>query len=258
RTALAFSGQDGSLKHLLITSAARGEGKSLSSVNVAIALAQAGKRVLLVDADMRKPRLHKIFRINPNPGLSNILAGQESSSLADIIRPVPEVENLHVLPCGPLPPNPAELLQSKRMKELLGEINDGFDIAVFDTPPLVNVTDAAVLSQYVSNVIIVVRSFSTQREIMCRAKDIIMETNSRVLGLVLNNVDAPRNRYLSYYYGYYYAYGNDEDGGKTQKRQRRKAGKRGGNSENPQPPSGDAPRRKVCRPKIEKADLRKG
>lgn len=220
RTALAFSGQDGSLRHMLVTSATRGEGKSLSSMNIAITLAQAGKSVLLIDADMRKPRLHKIFKLDPNPGLSNLLAGEGGSNLAQSVRQVNEVDNLHLLPCGPLPPNPAELLQSDRMKELLEEMNGMFDVVVFDTPPLVNVTDAAVLSQYVNNVILIVRSFSTQREIISRAGDILSETNSRILGLVLNNVDVPRTGYHTYYYGY----GNEEDGKKTRWR-RRKSGR---------------------------------
>ena len=221
RTALAFSGQDGSLRHILVTSATRGEGKSLSSVNIAVTLAQTGKSVLLIDADMRKPRIHKIFRVAPNPGLSNLLAGEGVVNLAQAVREVEEVDNLRLLPCGPLPPNPSELLQSARMKELLGEMNGMFDVVVFDTPPLVSVTDAAVLSQYVGNVVLVVRSFSTQREIVSRAGEILSETNSRVLGVVLNNADVPRAAYNPYYYGNYYGYGTEEDGKKTRKRRRR-------------------------------------
>jgi capsular exopolysaccharide synthesis family protein len=231
RTALAFSGHEGGLKNLLVTSATRGEGKSLTSVNIAISMAQTGKRVLLIDADMRKPRLHKIFRVAPNPGLSNRLADEGVASLADAVRPIREIENLSLLPCGPLPPNPAELLQGNHMERLLEEIGDLFDVAVFDTPPLVSVTDAAVLSQYICNVVLVIRSFSTQREIVSHAKDIITETKSRVLGLVLNNADAPRTSYQAYYYGYIYGYGDDEDTKKARNRRRRKAAESGGNGE---------------------------
>ncbi|UCD57683.1 MAG: polysaccharide biosynthesis tyrosine autokinase, partial [Candidatus Hydrogenedentota bacterium] len=220
RTALTFSGMNGSLKHFLITSATRGEGKTLTSVNVAIVTAQAGKKVLLVDADMRKPTLHKIFRVVPSPGLSNLLAGEGAANLQDAVQPVEGVDNLSLLPCGPMPPNPAELLGGKSMRELLGVIATEFDVAVFDTPPFVSVTDAAVLSQYVNNVVLVVRSFSTQRETLLRASDIIRETKSKVLGVVLNNVDVPRGSYHNYYYGYCYGYGDDDDAKNTQTRLR--------------------------------------
>lgn len=230
RTALAFSGQEGGLKRILVTSAAGDEGKTLSSVNIAIALAQAGKSVLLIDSDMRKPRIHKIFGIAPNPGLSNLLAGEGVSSLACAVQAAKEVNNLHLLPCGPLPPNPAELLQSSRMKDLLEEIDSMFDVVVLDTPPLVCVTDAAVLSQYVSSIVLVVRSFSTQREIISRARDIVTETKSKVLGIILNNVDVARTSYHGYSSYYYYGYSEEEDGRKTRK-QRRNSGKIAGNSE---------------------------
>jgi capsular exopolysaccharide synthesis family protein len=180
---------------------------------------------------MRKPRLHKIFQVAPNPGLSNLLADEGVASLADAARSISEVENLSLLPCGPLPPNPAELLQGNHMERLLEEIGDLFDVAVFDTPPLVSVTDAAVLSQYICSVVLVIRSFSTQREIVSHAKDIITETKSRVLGLVLNNADAPRTSYQAYYYGYIYGYGDDEDTKKARNRRRRKAAESGGNGE---------------------------
>jgi capsular exopolysaccharide synthesis family protein len=222
RTALAFSGQEGGLKRILVTSATRGEGKSLSSVNIAVALAQTGKSVLLIDADMRKPRVHKIFHIAPNPGLSNLLAGEGASTLARAIQAAKEVDNLHLLPCGPLPPNPAELLQSSRMKDLLEESEGMFDVVVLDTPPLVSVTDAAILSQYVSSIVLVVRSFSTQRELILRARDIITETRSKVLGLILNNVDVPRTSYHGYYGYYYYGYSEEEEGKKTRRRRRKR------------------------------------
>lgn len=235
RTAIAFSSNNGGLKQLIVTSSDRSEGKSMSSVNISVVMAQTGKSVLLVDADLRKPRLHKVFGVAPSPGLSNLLVGEGASSLDEAIRKVEGIDNLYLLPSGPMPPNPAELLQSSRMKQLLEEMGSRFDITILDTPPLVSVTDAAVLCQYVKNVVMVVRSFSTQREIIARAKEIISETNSKVLGMVLNNVDVPRGEYHSYYYGYYYGYG-DEDGKRTKKgrsrngKSRRKALARGNGS----------------------------
>ncbi|MBI5118037.1 polysaccharide biosynthesis tyrosine autokinase [Candidatus Poribacteria bacterium] len=226
RTALAFSGMNGSLKNVLVTSASRGEGKSLSSVNIAVMMAQTGKRVILIDADMRKPRLHKIFSAPSSPGLSNLLAGEGVSGLREAIQPVAGIDGLKLLTCGPLPPNPAELLNNPRMKSLIEEMDKEFDVVVFDTPPLVSVTDAAVLSQHVRNIVMVVRSFSTQKELLSRARDIVVETQSRVLGIVLNNADVPRGTYHSYYYGDYYGYGygaDDDDGDGTHKRRRHKS-----------------------------------
>ncbi|GAB4347675.1 MAG: polysaccharide biosynthesis tyrosine autokinase [Candidatus Abyssubacteria bacterium] len=224
RTAIAFSSNNGDLKHLIVTSSDRSEGKSMSSINISVVMAQAGKKVLLVDADLRRPRLHKVFGVEPSPGLSNLLVGEGVTSLEEAVQAVEGVDNLYLLPCGPMPPNPAELLQSSRMQQLLEEMGRRFDITILDTPPLVSVTDAAVLCQYVKNVVMIVRSFSTQREIIARAREIISETNSKVLGMVLNNVDVPRGDYHGYYYGYHYGY--REDDAKEAKRERTATGRR--------------------------------
>ena len=227
RTALAFSGTDGSLKHFLVTSSSPKEGKTLVSVNLAVTMAQSGKKVLLVDADMRKPRVHKVFRLPAAPGLSNLLVREGVSSTEEAIQSIKDVENLSFLPCGPIPPNPAELLSSVRMRELLKEFDALFDVVIFDTPPVINVTDSVILSQYVHGAIMVVRSFSTQREFARRAKELLTQSQGKVLGVVLNNVDIPRGGYYSYdsyyYYQQYYYYYSDDNKKKVRKRRRRRS-----------------------------------
>ncbi|MCP4620521.1 MAG: polysaccharide biosynthesis tyrosine autokinase, partial [Bradyrhizobium sp.] len=235
RTALAFSSVDGDdLRHLLVTSASPSEGKTLVSVNIAQTLAQAGKRVLLVDADMRKPRVHKVFGIPSRPGLSNLLANKGAGDINVLARPAEGIDGLRVMPAGPLPPNPAELLGSAHMRELLQEMSDHFDTVIFDTPPAAHVTDAIVLSQYVHGVVLVVRCFTTQREMARRSRDLIAQAHGRLLGVVLNNVDVPRGAYSSYYYRqyYYYYYG---EGDHRKKRGRRSKQRRGGDEATPAP-----------------------
>jgi len=239
RTALAFSSADAELRHLLVTSASPSEGKTLVSVNIAQALAQAGKRVLLVDADMRRPRIHKIFEIPSRPGLSNLLAGEGAGGIDDVARAAGGIDGLQVMSAGPLPPNPAELLGSARMRELLEEMGDRFDTVVFDTPPAAHVTDAIVLCQYVHGVVLVVRCFTTQREMARRSRDLIAQAHGRLLGVVLNNVDVPRGAYSSYYYRqyYYYYYG---EGGHRRKRGRRSKRRRSGDETTSAPAEAEA------------------
>ena len=230
RTALAFSSVDEDHTNLVVTSSSPKEGKTLASVNLSLALAQAGKKVLLVDADMRKPRLHKVFRVSSSPGLSNILAGEGVSRFQDALRSVAGIDNLGFIPSGPLPPNPAELLGSGRMKDLLRDVHDHFDVVVFDTPPAINVTDSAVLSRSVHGAIMVVRCFSTQRELARRSRDLLSQAGGKLLGVILNNVDVPRGGYYAYdsYYYYhqdYYYYG-DDNSKSIRKRRRRRASSR--------------------------------
>lgn len=232
RTALAFSGANGDLKRLLVTSSSPQEGKTLVSLNVAVALARAGKRVLLVDADLRRPRLHKVFDQAPQPGLSNILAGERAVDLDQAARPVPGVEGLWFLPSGPIPPNPADLLGSARMRDFVEAAGAQYDVMVFDTPPAVSLSDAAVLCQYVNGVLMVVRSFSTQRHVARHTAEQLGRARAKLLGVVLNNADIRRGRpgyYYYYYDGYYYDqqyyYTYAEDGERTRvRRRRRRAG----------------------------------
>ena len=204
RTALSFTNTGSKCQQFVVTSALPTEGKTLVSVNIALALAQIGKRVLLVDADLRRPRIHKIFEINSAPGFSNVLAGHDELSVEDVIRPDVS-KGLAIIPSGPLPPNPAELLSSPRMGEVIAALSARFDYVVYDMPPAVNVTDAVVLARQVHGALLVVRSFVTDRAAATRARELLSGAGARVLGVILNGVDAPRSGYR-YYQDYYYYY----------------------------------------------------
>jgi len=229
RTALMFSEVGQKLKSIIISSPTPSEGKTLVSLNVAVALAQSGKKVLLIDADLRKPRLYKVFSLPLEPGLSNILAAKGDFSLTDAIADI-GVENMSFLRSGPHPPNPAELLGSEVMKDLLDRLTDMFDYVIIDTPPLVNATDAVTLAQYTSGVVLVVRSFKTERDVTQRAQDILVGAQVNLLGTILNNADVPRtgyygygSNYYYYYYHPYYSYYNDDKTKTVRKRRRRKS-----------------------------------
>jgi len=200
RTSLAFARAGGECRQFVVTSPLPSEGKTLVSVNLAVALAKAGKRVLLVDADLRRPRVHSVFGLAQAPGLTNLLAGDETYRLKEVTRTV-EIPNLFVVTSGPLPPNPSELLGGPRMSAILAEASGAFDYLIFDTPPAVNVTDAAVLGQQVKAAVLVVRSFQTDRMVAARACEIIASSGAELLGVVLNRVDVSHRGYR--YYGYY-------------------------------------------------------
>ena len=225
RTALSFSVAAQDVRHIMVTSASPSEGKTLVAANVAAAIAQTGKKVLLVDADMRKPAIHKIMEADPTPGLTNLLVGEGASSIEDVARPT-DVPNLFYIPCGPIPPNPAELIGCERMKVLLQQFTEIFDRVIIDTPPVVNVADSAILCNEAHGVLFVVRGFRTQREIARRAVEVLAQSNGRLLGAVLNNVDVPRGAYYydSYYrYQQYYYYAEDGAKRKRSKKERRRS-----------------------------------
>lgn len=211
RTALSFVNLNKGLQHLLVTSPSPMEGKTLVSVNLAITLAQDGKKVLLVDADLRKARLHKVFRMERNPGLSNLLVNNDVKKLTDTVRPMQQLRNFYFLPCGPPPPNPSELLGTNRMKELISEMDENFDVVIFDTTPVINVADALILCNYLGNAVIVLRSFSTQRELARRTAELVTQAQGRILGVVLNNADAPKGAYYSHDYYYQQRYYGEEN-----------------------------------------------
>ncbi|MFQ5707296.1 MAG: GumC family protein [bacterium] len=212
RTNVQYSKADKPLKSILLTSPGPGEGKSTSIANLAITLAQQGSRVLLVDSDLRRPILHNIFKVDKSNGLSNRLVGRISTSEA--IRKT-YVENLYLMPCGTLPPNPSELLGSVAMKDLIGELNSRFDVILLDSPPVIAVTDPAVLSAMVDGVVIIVMAGQTHREAAQRAFTLLKNVNSHVLGALLNGVQV-ENIYGSYYYYYHYHY-YGKDGEKSRK-----------------------------------------
>lgn len=208
RTNLQYTKLDRDLKALLVTSPGPGEGKSTSVSNLAITMAQMGSRVLLIDSDLRRPVLHSIFKIDRRVGLSNVLVGR--ATIEEAVQST-DIENLFVMPCGTLPPNPSELLASAAMTRALEEMKARYDIVLFDSPPIIAVTDAAVLSSRLDGVILVVKAGQTYREAAYRAHTLLKNVNARILGALLNGVQV-ENMYGSYYYYYhYYYYGKDGD-----------------------------------------------
>lgn len=201
RTNIHFSLPDKELKTLLVTSATPGEGKSTNSSNIAVVFAQEGRRVLLVDADMRKPTVHHTFGLNNTKGLSNALTRQ--IELKQVVQST-EVENLFVITSGPIPPNPAELLASQTMTSVIDEILQQFDLIIFDAPPVLSVTDAQILSNKCQGTVLVVEAGQAEKDSTLKAKDALVASKANILGVILNNFVLQRDHY------YYQYYGNEE------------------------------------------------
>lgn len=203
RTNIMFSSIDKSIKSIAITSAGPAEGKSTVAANFAIALAQAGSKVLIIDSDLRKPKIHKLFCLPNNIGLTNILI--EHMNWEEYIASVEELPNLYVMTSGPIPPNPTEILGSERMMGLISKIKEKFNFVILDTPPVGVVTDAAVISSYVDGAILVVASGNVEIEAAQRAKALLSNVKANILGVVLNKVPTKGAGYYKYYYygGYY-------------------------------------------------------
>jgi succinoglycan biosynthesis transport protein ExoP len=202
RTSILLSSLGNPPKVILLTSGLPQEGKTATSINIAIVLAQKGGRVLLLDADLRRPNIHTRFEIECREGLSTVLTG--TSQLEDCIVPT-AIKNLFVLPSGPVPPHPAELLASDLMNEQLSRLRQEFDHIVLDTPPVLSVTDAVLLSVQVDCVVLVVRSGKTTKDSLRRTCDLLNQVNAKVAGAVINALDVRSPG--SYYYGYYGYYG---------------------------------------------------
>ncbi|ADL07276.1 CpsD/CapB family tyrosine-protein kinase [Thermosediminibacter oceani] len=211
RTNLQFSSIDRPLKKVVVTSSIPQEGKSTVIANLAVSIASAGSRVLLVDADLRRPKLYKLFLLENYKGLSNLLA--EDLPLDTVVNTT-KVENLHVITSGPVPPNPAEVLGSAKMKNFLDEVASLYDMVLIDAPPVNSVADAAILSTLVDGVILVVEEGSTEREAAVAAKQQLDKVNARILGVVLNKVKQQKGG--GYYY-YYYYYGEGDHKRKKKK-----------------------------------------
>ncbi|YBV91692.1 CpsD/CapB family tyrosine-protein kinase [Bacillus sp. PK9-021] len=197
RTNIQFSGADQDIKSLLLTSSGTAEGKSTTASNLAAVYAQQGLKVLLIDADLRKPTAHYTFRLENHAGVTNVLTRQ--STLGQAVQET-EVRDLYVLTSGPIPPNPSELLASNQMEELLKEMKKQFDMVIFDTPPILAVADAQILANQVDASILVVSSGKTDKEAALKAKELLVHAKSKLLGAVLNNRKADSGNYY-YYYG---------------------------------------------------------
>jgi len=213
RTNIKFSNLDKPIKTLLITSPIPEAGKSSVSINLALTMAQDKYKVVLVDTDLRKPTIHKIFQQDNKTGLTNILV--EDKKLKEVMRRVTDVDpNLYFIPSGPIPPNPSELLGSNRMKELIKELQEQADFVIFDSPPVIAVTDALVLATQVDGVVLILNFGEVPREAAKRTKELLEKVKANILGVVLNKIDMEKEaQYYPYYYYYY--------GGETKKKKRK-------------------------------------
>jgi succinoglycan biosynthesis transport protein ExoP len=197
RTSLLLSNLGAPPKVIMVTSALPQEGKTTTSMNCAVVLAQKGVRVLLIDADLRRPSIHKNLGMGPHSGLSNVLTG--STTLEQAITRTSILPNLDVLAAGTPPPNPAELLASINMRDLLATLRQQYDHIVIDTPPSLSVTDSVVLSPRADAVVLVIRSGRTTKQALRRSRDILVQVNAKVVGVLLNAVDLSSPDYYYYY-----------------------------------------------------------
>ena len=203
RTNLQFTAVDKNLETVLVTSTNASEGKSFVAANLAISFAQADKRVLLVDCDLRKGRVHRLFNLSNSRGLSNLLAGN-LKDFSNFINPT-KVKNLNIITCGTYPPNPSELLASKKNKDLIKILKSYYDIIIFDGAPVGGLADSVILSSFMDETLIVVRDGVTAKPDLIATKDALNKVGANIAGLVFNMV----NRTSSKYYNSYY-YGNDK------------------------------------------------
>ena len=217
RTSLLLSQADHPPQVILVTSALPREGKTTSAVNLAVTFAQLGDRTLIIDSDLRKPGIRRALGLSlgRDLGLSTYLAGV--ASLDDVIIPHPQIENLAALTTGPIPPSPADLLSSHRMRDAISYLRQKYKFIVIDSPPVMAATDAVIISALTDGVLLVVRSGETPNEAFTRTRDLLHAVKCRLLGVVLNAVDssAPDYYYSYRYYPYAYGYGYGEDTGKT-------------------------------------------
>lgn len=198
RTNIQFSMVDKALKTMVITSAGPSSGKSTIAANLAATFASEEKKVLLVDADLRKPTVHKTFKVRNNDGLTTLLTDR-LINLEDVIFRT-HTDGLYILTSGAIPPNPAELLGSKRMSGIIDAMEDLFDLVIFDMPPVLAVTDAQIMASKVDGTIFVIPSGAVKQEEVQKAKELLVKVRANVLGAVLNRVDKTNDSYY-YYYG---------------------------------------------------------
>ena len=201
RTALLLSSADHPVKTIAITSALPGEGKTVSVANLAVTLAQSGKTVLVVDADLRRPRQHRLFKVKNTYGLTTYLT--DSVEIKDVVKPT-EIPNLFLVNAGPIPPNPAELLGSEKMTRFIRMMTEECDYILFDLPPMLEISDALVLGSRVDGMVLVVHGDKTSREALKKSREKLDLLKVRTIGVVINNVSMPHHGY--YYKDYYHGY----------------------------------------------------
>jgi len=205
RTNLMFLSAQKEVQLVVVTSPGPRDGKTTAAISLAITMAQAGARVLLIDTDLRKPRIHKSFGLKGDKGISTAIMGE--SKVKDLVNRS-EVPNLDILPCGPIPPNPAELLHTDRFRQILAEVRGSYDKVILDSPPTAPVTDPAVIGSATDGVLLVLRAGHTTREAALHARRHLTDAGARILGMVVNQTDRKGGRY-GYGYSYYSHYGRD-------------------------------------------------
>ena len=201
RTNIQYSSIDKEIKSIVVTSASPKEGKSTVSGNLALSFAQNGKKVIIIDCDLRKPSIHRKFNISNLCGLSEVMIGKET--LDNAIQKYKS--NIHILPSGKIPPNPAEMINSTSMSNLLEELKEEYDIVIIDSPPLEAVTDGQILSTKVDGTILVLKAGESKIESVKEAKNLLNKVGANIIGLVINQVSKSKKNY-------YYYYGTDEKG----------------------------------------------
>lgn len=199
RTNLQFSSIDEKVQSILVTSSISGEGKSYITANLAIAFAQAGKKVLIVDCDMRRGRQHKIFKVNNEFGLSNLLISDVQKKIKQAIQET-EVENLFVLPMGIVPPNPSELLSSDKNKSLISLLETMYDVILYDGVPVGGITDSVIMAENVDKIVIVCAYKQTPMEILQNTKKSLETFQNKIAGVIVNKLPTKKNRYYHDYY----------------------------------------------------------
>ncbi len=208
RTAIILSSAERPPRRILITSSAPGEGKTVTSINLATAIAQSGYKVILIDCDMRKPRIHKVFEFDNSKGLSTYLAG---ASDANILKESP-MSGLGIITSGPIPPNPSELLSSKRMSEILDYYGERYDFIICDSPPVLTVADSLILSKLLDGIILITRADMTTYENAKKCIKSLASVNASLLGIGINALDIKKGGYSSYYYSYHYGSAGEDKG----------------------------------------------
>jgi capsular exopolysaccharide synthesis family protein len=209
RTSLLLSSAGQPPKTILVTSSQPSEGKTTTAVNTAVMLAQTGAEVLIIDCDLRRPRVHAHFNLPNQSGVTNFLSGE--SELGALLQPYEKLPNLKILPSGPVPPNPAELLGADVMRKLLKLVGEQFTHIIIDSPPAISFTDASILSTMVDGVMLVVHGGRSSRAIVRRAKQQLLDVGANIFGIVLNNVKLEATNYY-YYAGYYSGYYSNDGG----------------------------------------------
>ncbi|NRD76339.1 CpsD/CapB family tyrosine-protein kinase [Bacillus sp. BRMEA1] len=196
RNNLCFSSVDKQIKSIVITSPEKGDGKSTTAANLAVVLAQQGKKVLLVDTDLRKPSVHYAFHVSNMIGLTDVLTRKIELDRAIMKTYIP---NLDILTCGTIPPNPSELLNSKTMEYVMGGLSLNYDFVVYDTPPILVVTDSQIMANKCDGVVLVVASGKTTKDQALKAKELLEKANSNLLGVVVNGVENKKGIYYGQY-----------------------------------------------------------